>query len=324
MRIRLQNPCYVPLAAVDAKQTVTEFLDKWIKQRAADLRPSTFASYQSIIRLHIVPYIGDARMCDVTPEVLDVLFRKLQEENLSVNTVKYVKRILSVSFEHARKYHYIETNPVHDTITRFGKAGSTPAPYTVQQIGQLLALAAGTSWELIVVLGGLYGLRISEILGLRWENVDLNEGCFDVKEQLPYHIPPTTTTISEMAPVKAGERSLPITEITQPLFEKQKKLQAEQRRHSQDTGTPYFENDLVISKETGAPLIRENVSANFGDFLRRNNMPHIRFHDLRHATATNIHGLTGDFFTAGQVLGHSLKGMGAQMSVPGGLEAVTE
>lgn len=53
-------------------------------------------------------------------------------------------------------------------------------------------------------------------------------------------------------------------------------------------------------------------------------MPHMRFHDLRHSAATNMHELSGDFFTVGDILGHSLKGVGIQLGIKGGLEAVTE
>ena len=57
--------------------------------------------------------------------------------------------------------------------------------------------------------------------------------------------------------------------------------------------------------------------------LRRQELPHIRFHDLRHTAATNMHQLTGDFYTVGQILGHSLKGVGIQLGISTNLEAVT-
>jgi len=325
MRNKLENACYTPPTAVESKQTVQKYLDDWIDRHGkANLRESTMVSYKSIIRLHINPYIGDVPIRNITPAMLDNLFQTLQTKGLSSNTVRYVQRILSVSFEHARKYHYIETNPARDTITKFGKANKTPAPYTVQQVSLLMTLATGTSWEIIIALGGLYGLRISEILGLRWRNVNLGDSSFGVVEQLPFKLSSSTTLLDQMAPVKSGERILPITAVMQPLFERQRQLQAQQRTLLKESGSPYFENDLVVSKSDGAPLIRENISAGFGQFLRHNNMPHIRFHDLRHSAATNIHELTGDFYTVSQILGHSLKGVGIQLNMQGGMESVTE
>ena len=89
------------------------------------------------------------------------------------------------------------------------------------------------------------------------------------------------------------------------------------------SGEPYFDNELVISKANGIPARRERISANFGQLLRQLGMPHIRFHDLRHTAATNMHQLTGDFYTVGQILGHSLKGVGIQLGMGSNLESVT-
>lgn len=87
----------------------------------------------------------------------------------------------------------------------------------------------GTEWELIVVLAGLYGLRLGEIMGLRWRNIDLSGLSFSVVEQLPFRLPTTTSMISEMAPVKSSERTLPITDSTKIYFERHRELQNEQK-----------------------------------------------------------------------------------------------
>lgn len=324
MRQKLTNPSYVPPTAPQRKITVQEYLDGWLERHgSANLRPSTKASYGSHIRNHINPYIGDMPLSQVTPAILDDLFQKLYEKGLSGSSVKYAHRILGVAFEHARKYHYIETNPVRDTITKFGKQGKTPDPYTIEQMRALLANVNGTQWELAIILAGLYGLRLSECIGLRWRNVDFSKRTFAVVEQLPYGLPAGTKMVSEMAPVKSSERVLPITQATMAYFERQFAQRAEQKKLFAASGEPYFDNELVISKANGIPARRERISANFGQLLRQLGMPHIRFHDLRHTAATNMHQLTGDFYTVGQILGHSLKGVGIQLGMGSNLESVT-
>ena len=188
--------------------------------------------------------------------MLDDMYRQLAEKGLSQSSVKYAHRIMGVSLEHARRYHYISSNPARDILTKFGKQGKTPDPYTVDQMRQLLAVVMGTEWELIVVLGGLYGLRLSEIIGLRWRNVDLAENTFGVVEQLPFNTPANTTVISEMAPVKSSERMLPITPLVRPYFERHLEVQKEQKRFAKQSGKPYFDNDLVFAKPNGAPKRR--------------------------------------------------------------------
>ena len=324
MKNKLANPSYVPPTASQRRLTVRDYLAEWLERHGtANLRPSTKASYQSHIRNHIDPYIGDVYLGQLTPAMLADMFAKLTEKGLSPSSVKYAHRIIGVALEHARKYHYIESNPARDVITRFGKQGKTPDPYTVEEMRQLLVRTAGTDWELIVVLGGLYGLRLSEIFGLRWRNVDLENQTFNVIEQLPFALPAGTTYIKEMAPVKSSDRALPITDLTLPYFIRQKERQDEQKRLLAMSGETYYGNDLVLAKPNGAPERRERVSANFGQFLRHQDLRHIRFHDLRHSAATNMHELTGDFYTVGQILGHSLKGIGIQLGISNNMEAVT-
>ena len=324
MKNKLSNPSYVPPTASQRRLTVRDYLAEWLERHGnANLRPSTKASYQSHIRNHINPYIGDVYLNQLTPGMLDDMFAQLAEKGLSPSSVRYAHRIIGVALEHARKYHYIESNPARDVITKFGKQGKTPDPYTVEEMRQLLAHTARTDWALVIVLGGLYGLRLSEIFGLRWRNVDLENRTFGVVEQLPFGLPAGTTYVEDMAPVKSSERTLPITDATLPYFIRQKERQSEQKRLLAMTGETYYDNDLVLAKPNGVPERRERVSTNFGQFLRHQGLRHIRFHDLRHSAATNMHELTGDFYTVGQILGHSLKGIGIQLGISNNLEAVT-
>ena len=341
MRTKLLNPAYTPTLTMQRKQTVKEYLEEWVANHGkANLRPSTFASYRGHIKNHIIPYVGHVQLNQLSPAMLDSMFQKLFDKGLSQSTVRYAQRILSVSLEAARKYRYIETNPARDIITKFGKKGKTPDPYTIEQMQQLMASVIGTEWEMLVVLGGMYGMRISEILGLRWRNVNLESNTFDVIEQLPYKLPRSVERLSELDEVKNNDgrlaplkgkgktgddegRTLPITEDTCQYFERQLALQSRQKALAVLSGYVYIDNDLVIAKANGVPCRRDTTSNKWGQFIRRLGMPNLRFHDLRHSAATNIHQLTGDFYTVGMVLGHSLKGIGMALGISTNLEAVT-
>lgn len=176
MKVKLSNPVYTPVVASQGKQTVKEYLEEWVENHGkANLRPSTFAGYKSHIKNQILPYIGHVRLNQLTPAMLDNMFQQLFDKGLSNNTVRYAQRILSVSMEHARKYHYIEHNPARDIITKFGKQGKTPDPYTIEQMQKFMSNVIGTEWEMPVVLAGMYGLRMSEIIGLRTTNINLKK-----------------------------------------------------------------------------------------------------------------------------------------------------
>jgi integrase len=324
MRSKLVSSTYEPIKAVDAKQTVQEYMEKWVESHGkSNLRPSTFSSYKSHMKNHIFPYVGNVPLKKLTPAMLDNMFQQLFDKKLSQSTVRYAQRILSVALEAARKYHYIDNTPARDILTKFGKNGKTPDPYTIEQMQILMGHCMGNEWEMIIVLSGMYGLRRGEVLGLRWQNVDMEHRTFSVQEQLPFKVPPKTTVIEEFAPTKSNDRVLPITNATLPYFERQLKLQERQKELAAMTGQPYYDNNLVVAKADGAPINADRVSSNFGQYLRHNNMPHIRFHDLRHTAATNMHQLTGDFYTVGEILGHTLKGIGLSLGISTNLEAVT-
>ena len=287
------------------------------------MRPSTLYGYRGYIKNHIVPYIGNVPLNQVTGAMLDDLFSKLYSKGLSHSSVRYTQRILSVAMEHARKYRYIEFNPARDIITKFGKQGKTPDPYTIEQMQHLMANTYGTEWEMSVMLGGMYGLRRSEILGLRWCNVDLENKTFSVIEQLPFKVPPKTKIIKDFAPPKSHGRILPITDATMPYFLRQFENQQKQKKLFQSAGQEYYDNDLVVSRPDGAPMRAGRISENFAHMLEKYDMPHIRFHDLRHTAATNMYQLTGDFYSVGEILGHTLKGIGMSLGISSNMEAVT-
>ena len=135
MKVKLSNPVYTPVAATQGKQTVKEYMEEWVENHGkANLRPSTFASYKGHIKNHIAPCIGHIQLNQLTPAMLDGMFQTMFEKGLSNSTVRYAQRIMSVALEHARKYRYIETNPARDVITKFGKQGKTPDPYTIEQM----------------------------------------------------------------------------------------------------------------------------------------------------------------------------------------------
>ena len=189
------------------------------------LRPSTYDGYKKTIANYINPYIGGVALNQLTPAMVDKMFQQIIDKGLKPSTAAGAKRVLSVALSHARKYRYIETNAAKDTLTKFGKSDKTPDPYTPEQVKALMQRVEGTVWEMPVILGGLYGMRRSEILGLRWRNVDLENNTFDVSEQLPFKVPPKTKVIEEMAPPKSNGRKLPITEL-----------------HKQDKMPAYFAN----------------------------------------------------------------------------------
>lgn len=323
--MREEKHSYDRLKPGDFKAHITALHDSRIEAEAqrivAEMKRQD--SPNSPNKTHFMVELSPYFMQLASTKDTDRLFAMLPYKGLKPSTAAGAKRVLSVALSHARKYRYIETNAAKDTLTKFGKGDKTPDPYTPEQVKALMQRVEGTVWEMPVILGGLYGMRRSEILGLRWRNVDLENNTFDVTEQLPFKVPPKTKVIEEMAPPKSNGRKLPITELARPFFLKQLAMQEVQKEQAAKDGKPYYDNDLVVAKPDGAPIAASWVSSQFGKLLEDLDMPHIRFHDLRHTAATNMHQLTGDFYTVGEVLGHTLAGIGASLGLSMNFEAVT-
>ena len=246
-------------------------------------------------------------------------------EKWSNSTARYAQRILSISLEHACiHHHYIQENPARSILTKIGAGNKTPDPYTIEQVQQLLGRVIGTKWEILIILGGLYGLRRNECLGLTWDKFLSNDSSFLVDKQLAFDIERNAEYIGELADVKDNSvRTLPITDETKLFFDRQKTMQHDNKELRLTLGLPYYENNLVVCNDDGRALVPDRVSADFGRLLKQLKMDHIRFHDLRHTAATNMHELTGDFLTVASILGHSLKNMGISLGITGNLDITT-
>jgi integrase len=108
-----------------------------------------------------------------------------------------------------------------------------------------------------------------------------------------------------------------------PYFKRQLMLQHKDKEIATVLGEVYYENDIVVSKKNGAPMRDDIVTKGFQRLLKKYGLPYMRFHDMRHSAATNMHQLTGDFYTVGELLGHTLKGIGMSLGISNSLDAVT-
>lgn len=312
----------------ESKQKLKEYLLKWYESYHHNLAKSTRYSYWSGISIYLIPMLGEAPLNKLTPQMIDDMIAQLREKGLAENSVRYCHRILSSALSSAVKYGYIPNNPAKNIMTRFSKnAGRKYEKYTVEQVQQLLAFVHGNVLETVVLLAVLFGLRLSEALGLRWRDVDLTHRQITLRGQIPCDLPKDAKIVPHLEPLKdrdEGEtRSFPITEEAMPIFLRLKQEQADQRRLCKLGGVKYYDNDLVVCKPDGSPYLQKRISAKFNGFMRSTGMPKIRFHDLRGTAGTNMYNLTGDFYAVSQILGHSVDDFSQQMGVNLKINTVT-
>jgi integrase len=327
MKAKLEsNTNFRKAMQTDKNITVEEYLLSWVDEHYAgnQIKGSTYAGYKTTIRNQILPFIGQVKLKQLTSDMIDKMLKTVIKK-WSNSTARYAQRILSVALEYALIYHhYIDQNPARSLLTKIGPANKTPDPYTVEQVQQLLGKVIGTKWEMLIILGGLYGMRRNECLGLTWDKFSSDMSEFLINEQLPFDLSRNAEYLGQLVVVKDNSiRPLPITQATAIFFERQRAKTQENKELRIALGLPYYENNLVICADDGRPLVPDRVSADFGYLLKHLEMPHIRFHDLRHSAATNMHELTGDFLTVASILGHSLKNMGISLGITGNLDITT-
>lgn len=325
MRTKLANPDYVHRTAQQARQPLATYLATWLEQSIRPYRrEQTYQCYRSCINAHIVPTLGEIPLNQVTADMLDDCYQQLLEQGYADATVQSVRTTMGAAFEWGKRVDILSKNVARNSKIALVRNKSDRCTMNCTTLGDLISEADETL-RMILVLGGLYGLRINEILGLRWRNVDLYEGTIRVVEQLPRSIPAKQTIVPTMHPVKSGVRTLPITEQTYPLLRDHADTrQLRRSMHLYHEDIIFYDNDLVLCSSDGRPLQYKKVLKEYYAFYDRRYSVTSRPHDLRRSAATNIHVLTGDFFTISQILGHSISSTADMLNLGTDVQCVTD
>lgn len=190
--------------------------------------------------------------------------------------------------KYAVKIDLIDSNPA-DKVERPKKEKFVANYYKSEDINRLLEVSKGTHLEIPVLLAAFYGLRRSEVIGLKWDAIDFENNTIVIKHTVTKAIidGKRETIISDTTKTKSSRRSLPLVD-----FVKQRLLllQQEQERNRYLCGRGYnneYDGYLCVN-EIGDMISPDYVSKAFKQLLRKNNLKEIRFHDLRHSCASML------------------------------------
>jgi len=260
-----------------------DFMEQWLETRIGTgaIAPTTFDGYMLIFDTHIAPYFRALKLKvkDLTPAHLEK-YVNVKMQKLSPNTVIKHLHNISKCLDSAVRQNYIGFNPAKridwpQKIRYTGAKSLTPP-----QIEQLLAAVKGDILETLILFGIFYGLRRSEILGLKWGAVDMDNNMFTIQH--------TVTRInkvihkSDRTKNNSSYGNMPIPIIIKRSLESVQQIQ-EQDRLLQPND--YQSEGYIFINKNGKLLLPGYVSKRFTQLLERNGLPHIRFHDLRHSAA---------------------------------------
>ena len=282
------------------KYTVGEWMEVWFQDYAKiKVRPSSHQTYQGYIQNHIRPNIGDIPLEKLTSLDLQKFYKKLlttgrvdrveakgQPKGLSAKTVRNIHQILSSALKLAQEQRLILTNPAEGCALPRVEHQEMKTLTTVQLASFFREARESGVFELYY-LELATGLRRGELLGLKWEDIDLERGDLRVRRQVSRI---NGEVVEAPLKTKNAYRILPLAEDTVGVLKEQRKKVG---------NSPW-----VFPSPNGGPISPDSVLHMLHRVLKRAGLPKVRFHDLRHTFATLVLQNGVDVKTVSGMLGH--------------------
>jgi integrase len=271
-----------------SKTTLGEYLEKWLKDYVwLNLAPRTAEGYESIVRCHLVAALGNIPLTQLKPEHLQRYYsKKLSggrydgKGDLSRTTVSHHHTCLHRALEMALKWELISRNPA-DAITPPRPQRSEMHTMNEDDLHMFLEAVQRTPYHVLFYLALFTGMRRSELLALRWCDVDLLLCQVYVTRSL-HHL--RTGEIVFRTPKTAkGRRMVSLSPSAAMLLQEHKDKQEATRA---SLGIPLKDDDMVFSDLEGKPLLPDTVSHVWTKLVKRTGLKGIRLHDARHTHAS--------------------------------------
>ena len=286
---------------------VKDFLLDWLKSYAAvNVRETTYQGYERIIHKHLIPNIGGLDLKKLSSLNIDKLYAYLLTDGradgkggLSQKTVQYTHRVLNEALSYAVKKKLIYVNPI-------ASISNVPKPkkyrgniYTAEEIIQLLAMVKGTTLEVPVALASICGLREGECLAIKEDDIDFEQQTISINKQLT-----TVRNEVKVTPPKSEESNRLIS-APKEVFDIIRRHIEKNHLHRDMLEDEYDDQGWIVCHDDGTLIKPQYFSKNFANFIQRNGLKKIRFHDLRHSCASLMLTSGVAMKTASQILGHS-------------------
>lgn len=292
------------------KLKLSAWYDIWIKDYQVDSTRSTINSYETIFRLHILPVIGDKRLCQLQAHDIQTLINGLKNqrtgEALSSKTVKCVHGALSSCLAQAVALKYLPENPAAGcrlprNETDLTSIGATVKPMDSAELEAFFTAAKGDTYEQLFIFARFTGMRLSEILGLQWSriNFDRQEITVDQQQYMP------RKAGEQMALVATKSRNRRKIRVATKLMTMLKEIRKQQLKDKLKAGDLWNNtDDLVFVTECGTPYRHNSIDKHFARIAARAGLQDHTFHDLRHSFIVEMLNNGLDIETISKYAGH--------------------
>ena len=288
-----------------SKTTVKGWINRWLRDYTRHLKPYTVKTYTSQANKHIFPYIGDVSVTELTPAmIIDLYNRLIDEEELSVRTVKIIHSVLRSSYEALIDIGEVKKNPCAPCAKRLPKAEKKKLQTLADDdLVRFMKAVEGDEFENILLITLFTGLRQGEVLGLRWSNVNFEEGSICIDKQL--YIPPKGGQYYLQEVKNRKTRTLYPAKYVFDLLKKERIRQNENRLKAGENWRGDEIPDLVFTNCNGRRITHRTVYDRYKYFVKQIGLPELRFHDMRHSYAVSALRAGDDIKTVQENLGHA-------------------
>jgi integrase len=289
-----------------SSQTVEEFVVDWLENtHRRKVRPRTYERYREAVYLHIVPALGRIQLQKLTAQHVRAFYTKKADEGLSASTITCYHSVLHLALNTAVKWELLPKN-VCDLVSPPRRERFEIQPLTTEQAERFITAVRGHKWEALFVVTIFTALRRAEVLGLKWQDIDLTTGVLQVRRilsRVPTNTPGRTHVYVEAEPkTKQSRRSVALAAFAVAALTTHRAKQLEAKVKA---GAIWREHDYVFCTSLGTHLNPNEVVKEFKKLLKQGGLPDIRFHDLRHSSASLLLSLGVHPKIVQELLGHT-------------------
>ena len=283
-----------------------DFMEQWLEIVKSTVSVPTYSSYVNAVKSIIAPYFRKRKILlrDVQAHDIQMFYQEKLQRVKPASVIHYHANIHK-ALKYAVKNDMIPTNPA-DKVERPKQDKFYGSFYDKEELNKLFEAVAGTKLELPVLLGAFYGLRRSEIIGLKWSAVDFEQNTITINHTVTScNLDGKCVIVAkDTTKTKSSRRTLPLV----PYFhEKLLAVKAQQEKNQKLCGRSYNKEFLeyICVDEIGDRFKPNYITTQFPKLLERNGFRKIRFHDLRHSCASLLLASGVPMKNIQEWLGHS-------------------
>ena len=284
-----------------------DYIRHWLTHIARKVDEVTMQGYKTLADGHILPYF-DQKKVPVRSLDHTMIQRYMDEKyqngrldgkgGLSPRSLRLHKNIISQALDLAVQSKLIPANPCQFVeLPQNVRYESTF--YNAKQLQDLFKAFQGDELLPLVKITALYGLRRSELLGLQWDSIDFERKTMTIRHTVSKV---TEVVAKDKTKNASSRRSFPLTAEAEAIFHRAKELEQQNRAAF---GREYQENSYIFKWPDGHPYSPDYISHHFAKVLKKQGLPHIRFHELRHSCASLLIDMGFTLKDVQEWLGHS-------------------